>query len=401
MTKRFLIILVALLWLTDALALTQQQFIDEFLKGKKLELIEGVWIYNDGGRIEGIHKDGDQYFIRMINTSNPRFSSGQFMGKLYKSSQSSYSGNYKQDIKWGFKWEIENANVRYSVTNNSLYKDQSDSAGSISMTLRRLWPSDISSHNAKIDKKKEKPKKKQPKKKQPKKKQPKYDDNKVVAAASGTGFFVSKSGHVVTNHHVIDQCKAVKVNFKGDEIEAKTLAIDKTNDLAIIKTNINPEKAYAISNEDVSLLEDVIVAGFPLGKKVSTAIKTHKGNVTALVGYADNSSNFQTDATINQGNSGGPIINQKGNVVGIAVQTWVEKGVQSIHFGIKSSTLKTFGKINSITFLPPNNQELTNKELGQLITEGTVYLECFMTIAKIKKMIAETNKKKAFYTEHQ
>jgi len=244
-------------------------------------------------------------------------------------------------------------------------------------------------------------KKKQPKKKQPKKKQPKYDDNKVVAAASGTGFFVSKSGHVVTNHHVIDQCKAVKVNFKGDEIEAKTLAIDKTNDLAIIKTNINPEKAYAISNEDVSLLEDVIVAGFPLGKKVSTAIKTHKGNVTALVGYADNSSNFQTDATINQGNSGGPIINQKGNVVGIAVQTWVEKGVQSIHFGIKSSTLKTFGKINSITFLPPNNQELTNKELGQLITEGTVYLECFMTIAKIKKMIAETNKKKAFYTEHQ
>ena len=236
-----------------------------------------------------------------------------------------------------------------------------------------------------------------------KKKKPKQspDDNKVVAAASGSGFFVSKTGHIVTNHHVIDECKVVKINYKGNEVEAKVLAIDKTNDLAILEANINPEKVYAVSNKDVALLEDVIVAGFPLGKNVSSAIKTHKGNVTALVGYADNSSNFQTDATINQGNSGGPIINQKGNVVGIAVRTWVEKGVQSIHFGIKSSTLKTFGNINSITFLPPNNQELTNAELGQLITEGTVYLECFMTIAKIKKMIAEANNRKAFFSEYQ
>ena len=76
------------------------------------------------------------------------------------------------------------------------------------------------------------------------------------------------------------------------------------------------------------MLEDVIVAGYPLGKKVSSAIKTHKGVVTSLAGAGDNYSNFQTDATINQGNSGGPIMNQKGNIVGIAVATWVEEGVQ-------------------------------------------------------------------------
>lgn len=237
-----------------------------------------------------------------------------------------------------------------------------------------------------------------PKNKKPK---PSPDDNKVVAAGSGSGFFVSKDGHIITNHHVVDGCKTTKVNFRGSEIEAKVLSIDKVNDIAILKTNINPNNIFPVSNEDVSLLEDVVVAGYPKGKKISSAIKTHKGVVTALAGAGDNYSNFQTDATINAGNSGGPIVNQKGNIVGIAVATWAEEGVQGIHFGIKSSTLKTFASSNSLKFLPPNNEDLTNKELGELITEATVYLECHMTIANIKKMVAEANNKKAFYNEYK
>ena len=71
------------------------------------------------------------------------------------------------------------------------------------------------------------------------------------------------------------------------------------NDIAILKTNIKPNSIFPISNEDVSLLEDVVVAGYPLGKQVSSAIKTHKGVVTALAGAGDNYSNFQTDASIN------------------------------------------------------------------------------------------------------
>ena len=237
--------------------------------------------------------------------------------------------------------------------------------------------------------------------KKPKKKKPKIslDDNKVVPAGSGSGFFVSRNGHIITNHHVIDGCNTTKVSFKGNQLEAKTLAVDKMNDIAILKTNIKPDNIFSISNEDVSLLEDVVVAGYPLGKQVSSAIKTHKGVVTALAGAGDNYSNFQTDATINAGNSGGPIMNQKGNIVGIAVATWVEKDVQGVHFGIKSSTLKTFANANSLKFLPPNNRELSNKDLGKLITEATVYLECHMTVANIKKMIAAANNRKAFFSE--
>ena len=227
----------------------------------------------------------------------------------------------------------------------------------------------------------------------------KIDDDEIIAASSGTGFFVSKKGHIVTNFHVIENCDSVKVNFKGKEIDSQVFAIDKKNDLAIIQTTTNPLKVFPVSNKDVILLQDVIVAGYPLGKNLSTAIKMHKGSVTALAGYEDNYSNFQTDATINQGNSGGPIIDKNGNVVGIAVATWVEEGVQGIHFGIKSSVLKTFANSKDLNFLQPNRREISKEKLGELISEATTYLECWMTGAKIKKMIAAGNSNKAIYSK--
>ena len=248
----------------------------------------------------------------------------------------------------------------------------------------------------------EKPK--EEKKKEPKKKKPKNspDDNKIIAAASGTGFYVSKTGHIISNHHVIDGCDNVKLTFKGNETTANVLASDKMNDLAILKANVNPTKVYSVATKDASLLEDIIIAGYPLGKKVSAAIKTSKGSITALAGYGDNYSEFQTDAALNQGNSGGPIMNQKGNVVGVAVANYGKQaGVESFNFGIKSSTLRTFANANGLNFLTPNNRQLSNKELGELITEATIYLECHMTVAKIKRMIAEEKNRKAFFNSSQ
>ena len=243
-----------------------------------------------------------------------------------------------------------------------------------------------------------------PQKKEPKKKEPKQslDDNKVVAAASGTGFFVSRSGHIISNHHVIDGCDATKLTFKGKEITADILAVDKMNDLAILKVNLTPNQVYPIATEDADLLEDIIIAGYPLGKKVSAAIKTSKGSVTSLAGYGDNYSNFQTDAALNQGNSGGPIINQSGSVVGVAVANFgKQSGVESFNFGIKSSTVRTFVSSNDINFTMGSKSNFSNEQLSSLITNATIYLECWLTVADIKKLIAQEENKKAFYTKYQ
>ena len=122
---------------------------------------------------------------------------------------------------------------------------------------------------------------------------------------------------------------------------------------------------------------------------------------TMVAGIVNNFSNFQTDATIYHGNSGGPILTQKGNVICVAVQLIPPDKAQNVFFGIKSSTLTTFAKANKVNFLPPNTREMSNKDLGELVTEATVFLECWMTVAKIKQMIADEENRKAFYSEHK
>ena len=223
-------------------------------------------------------------------------------------------------------------------------------------------------------------------------------DDEIVPASSGTGFIITNSGHMVTNYHVVQGCHNVKALYNGKEYDTEVLAVDKINDLAVIKANLRPRKIYSISSEDGQLLEEVIVAGYPLGKKVSASIKATSGTITALSGLGDNYGEFQTDAALNSGNSGGPIIDEMGNVVGVAVSKIQEEGVESFNFGIKSSILRVFLKSNKINLIPPKKREMKKKELGKLITDATIYLDCFMTGKQLKKLIREQAKsQKAIY----
>lgn len=230
---------------------------------------------------------------------------------------------------------------------------------------------------------------------------PKIGDNEIIAAASGSGFFVSRQGHIVTNHHVIEGCKDIKVFYNDNPYLANLLAVDKMNDLAILEIKKNVETYYKVANEDPELLQNVIIAGFPLGKNVSSAIKTSKGSITALAGYGDNYSEFQTDAALNSGNSGGPIINEDGEVVGVAVAAYGKQaGVESFNFGIKNSTLKTFAKANKIKLETRSTFSFFNPNLSELINQGTTYIECWMTGKQLKKMLKKQNSRKAFFSKY-
>ena len=225
-------------------------------------------------------------------------------------------------------------------------------------------------------------------------KKPSIPETKIINASSGTGFAISKKGHLITNYHVIKGCEKIKIHNKDLVIEAKVISFDPQNDLALIKGDFKPNQVLSISNDQTNLLQDIYVAGFPFGKKISTSIKITKGIVSSLTGVGNNYSNFQIDAAIQPGNSGGPILNEKGNVIGVAVAKLDLKyasknfGVipENTNFGIKSSVVKSILESENIKTIEPSNVPISKIELGNKITNSTFYISCWMSYAQINKM---------------
>ena len=199
---------------------------------------------------------------------------------------------------------------------------------------------------------------------------------------------------MITNHHVVNYCNITKVNYFGKTGTAKILAYDRVNDLALLETDIIPKDKFDISNRDPKLLDDIYVAGYPFGKAVSSSVKVTKGVVSALAGSQDNYALVQIDAAIQPGNSGGPIVNTSGDVVGVAVAKLDFKdamesyGVipENTNFGIKSSILKNFTSANSIKNSEEEPKEISTEVLGEKIQNATAYVGCWTAETKIAAM---------------
>ncbi len=221
-----------------------------------------------------------------------------------------------------------------------------------------------------------------------------YKSEKLVPAASGSGFIISESGHIVSNNHVIQGCEAVKAHHKGKSFEAIILATDTINDLALLQIDFSPSTVFSISQNNTELMQDVFVAGYPFGVSVSSSVKVTKGIVSSLAGVGNNYSNMQIDAALQPGNSGGPILDENGNVVGVAVAkldlalAMEQFGVvpEGTNFGIKSSVLKNFLQSNSIDLKTPMKDKINRSDLSKKITDGTLFLSCWMTYAQIEKL---------------
>lgn len=238
----------------------------------------------------------------------------------------------------------------------------------------------------------EKPKETEEKPKQKVPAEPK--ETKVFKVASGSGFYISEEGHIMTNHHVIEGCEKVRAHKKGISDEAIIVAVDRVNDLALLKLNKKPPFVFPISKDNPYPLQDIVVAGYPFGEAISSSLKFTRGIVSSLSGIGDNYSQIQIDAALQPGNSGGPIIDDLGNVIGVAVskldlETILEDyGVvpENTNFGIKSSAVLNFISANNVTTIPTTEQEVSKAELSKNITKGTTYLSCWMTKDQIKKL---------------
>lgn len=142
--------------------------------------------------------------------------------------------------------------------------------------------------------------------------------------ASGTCFFVSKDGHLVTNQHVIDEGKYFEVQLNdGSNAKAKLVKNSTKNDLAILKLE-NVKTPFYLSLEysrNVSLGDEVFTIGFPLTTSLGKEPKFTDGSISAKSGLDDDQTTFQMTVPIQSGNSGGPLVNNEGRAIGIVTSS--------------------------------------------------------------------------------
>jgi len=202
------------------------------------------------------------------------------------------------------------------------------------------------------------------------------DKPKSNTIRSGSAFFVNNTGNILTNAHVINGCTTdPKISYDKKDYNVKIIATDKNLDLALLKVDIKPKNYLNISKNNVNKLDKVFVAGYPLGKALSDDLKFTQGVVSSLKGFQDNSNEIQIDAAINPGSSGGPIVNEAGQLVAIAVSGLSK--AQNVNFGIKSTAALGFLNVNSVKVSSGIiNLDKNTKNLQKLLEESTVYIYC-------------------------
>jgi putative serine protease PepD len=166
--------------------------------------------------------------------------------------------------------------------------------------------------------------------------------------AQGSGWVYDSDGHIVTNDHVVDGATSIKVRFwDGKTYSATVVGTDKSTDLAVIKVDAPSSKLYPLTVGDSTQLQvgdGVVAIGSPFGLEETVT----SGIVSALHRAIQGMTNFtindsiQTDAAINHGNSGGPLLNTQGQVVGVNAQIKSDSGGnEGVGFSIPSATVKT------------------------------------------------------------
>jgi S1-C subfamily serine protease len=228
----------------------------------------------------------------------------------------------------------------------------------------------------------------------------------VSASTSGSGFFVSKSGHVITNQHVVADCKKVTVGDKVDkQVQADVLEKDARNDLALLKisslkmassetqsliqklglTLVPLASDGLLRSDDLDLGEDVLVAGYPNGEIFGDAIKVTKGIVSSNRGMGDDITQFQIDAAVQPGFSGGPIYDQKGNIVGVVVSQlnrlkfakMVGSMPENVNFGIKASTVRQFLSSSGLpSKWATRSKRISTRDLAKIAKNQAVMVVC-------------------------
>ena len=161
---------------------------------------------------------------------------------------------------------------------------------------------------------------------------------------------MSEKGHILTNNHVTEGCRSLVIRSPGgQQQDASVVKSDKSNDLALLLAPSAPQSLAEFESE-VHLGERVFAFGYPLAGFLASSGTFTDGSVSSLEGIGDDSRMLQISAPVQPGNSGGPLLNEKGAIIGIvtskadaiAVANETKDIPQNINFAIKSSVALSF-----------------------------------------------------------
>jgi S1-C subfamily serine protease/peptidoglycan hydrolase-like protein with peptidoglycan-binding domain len=203
--------------------------------------------------------------------------------------------------------------------------------------------------------------------------------------SSGTGFLVTARGHILTNAHVVRGCTVVQI---GSSVTGDVAARDEQNDLAVVQMRGSPPSTAPLpfSTEGAALGAKVAALGYPLQDVLAAGLNITEGNVSSLAGLRGDTRKLQITAPIQAGNSGGPLVNDRGHVVGIVTSTVdplkmaaaVGELPQSLNFAIRAEVVQVFLSAHGIytRWAGKEQMVLSLQEIAAKVGPATLPLQC-------------------------
>lgn len=208
--------------------------------------------------------------------------------------------------------------------------------------------------------------------------------------SSGSGFFVSSDGYIATNNHVVEDAKAIEVTFQRNGVteshEATLVQADRLNDLAILKisddfSSMDP-LPYNFSTAVKETGSEVFTLGYPLSDVMGSEVKFTDGKISSKTGIQGDVRMYQISVPVQPGNSGGPLFDSSGNLVGITSARLNKDYFDSenVNYAIKSLYLQSL-----VDVLPVHiNLQQSARTSGQTLTEKIKSYKDYIVFIKVK-----------------